>query len=64
MLSLIVGVVILFLVVALVIAMIEGAGGYVGDSSMIPGCLLIGILVLLVIMVIGLFTGNVGVWIH
>jgi len=64
MMSLIVGVVILFLVVALVIAMIEGVGGYVGDSSMVPGCLLVGILVLLVIVVIGLFTGNVGIWIR
>lgn len=63
MLSLIVSVVILFLVVALVIAVIEGAGGYMGDSSMVLGCLLVGILVLLVIVVIGLFTGNVGVWI-
>jgi hypothetical protein len=63
-LTLIIGIIIFFLVGALAFAIIEGSGGYMGDSSMVPGCLGIMVLVLTVIVVIGLATGQIGIWIR
>jgi len=61
--TLILVVVIVFLAAALVIACIEQVGGYVGDSSMVPGCLGIMVLVVAAIVVVCALTGHVEVWI-
>ncbi len=61
-LAIIIGVIIFFLVGALALALIEGSSGYMGDSSMVPGCLGIMCLVIAVLLGIGLATGQIGVW--
>ncbi len=61
-LAIIIGVIIFFLVGTLMLALIETSGGYMGDSSMVPGCLVVMCLVIVVLLGIGLATGQVGVW--
>ena len=48
-------VIVVFLVLALLIAWAESVGGPMGDFSMVPGCLGVMVLVL-----IAIFTGNLG----
>lgn len=54
-------VMVIFLAFALLIAVAEGSGGYIGDSSMVPGILLLMGVVLTIIVVIGFMTGHVVV---
>ena len=63
MISLIVAVVIIFLALALLIALVEASSGCMGDSSMAPGCLGVGLVVLASIIFLGWCSGQIGVWI-
>ena len=47
---------ILFLALALGVSQIEQKSGYLGDSSMVSGCLCAGLGMLLIIIAIGLCT--------
>jgi hypothetical protein len=64
MLTLLLTVVCFFLIVALVIGWVEVNGGYLGDSSMVPGWLLFGVFVLALLIVCGFLSGSIGFWIH
>jgi len=57
-------VLVIFLIAALTIAGTELHSGYMGDSSMLPGCLIGMIIVLAVIVVCGIFLGKIGFWIN
>jgi hypothetical protein len=61
--TLILVVVIVFLAAALGLACLEQAGGYVGESGLVPGYLGIMVLVVVAILVVGALTGYVGFWI-
>ena len=61
--TLILVVVIVFLAAALMLACVEQTSGYMGDSSMVPGCLGVMVLVLAMIVVIGVCIGHIGFWI-
>ena len=58
MLTAIAVVIIVMLVIALALKCCEASGGTVGDSSMVPGVLMLGIFIVLVILVAGWFNGN------
>jgi len=55
-------IVIVFLVIALIVALAEQTGGYVGDSSMVPGCLVVMVIVVGVVLLAGFLSGHWGVW--
>lgn len=56
--------VVVMLAVMLFIAMIEQAGGYLGDSSMVPGCLLISVTVITIVIIAGVVAGRIAIHIH
>lgn len=58
MIGLICFVAILFLALAFAIGTLELTGGCLGDSSMVPGCLLIGLVIIGLIAGVGFLTGN------
>jgi hypothetical protein len=60
--TLILIIVVVFLVGALLLALMEASGGYVGDGSMVPGCLGIMVLVVGVVLAAGFLSGHWGVW--
>jgi hypothetical protein len=47
------------LIGALIIAYCELSGGYLGDSSMIPGCLGVMCIIIGIVVFIGFLTGQV-----
>jgi hypothetical protein len=63
MLTIIVSILIFFLVLSLVVASLELNGGFVGDSSMVPGILIIMVIILSITVGIGLLTGNINIFI-
>jgi hypothetical protein len=62
--TLILVVLVVFLAAALGLACLEQAGGYIGDSSLVPGCLGVMVLVIAAIVVVGLCIGRIGFWIN
>ncbi len=50
---------ILFLAMAFVIGLLELQGGCMGDSSMVPGILLAGLVIIGLICLRGFLTGNI-----
>lgn len=63
MLTAILVVVIFFLAVALALAFVEAKGGTFGDTSFIPGWLILGVVVVIIMCVVGGYTGHFGIWI-
>ena len=61
MLTIILTTLFIFLVLAIFVAMLELSGGFLGDSSMVPGILITMIITLLIIIGIGLLTGNIQI---
>jgi len=57
-------VLVIFLIAAFTIAGTELHSGYMGDSSMLSGCLIGMIIVLAVTVVCGIFLGKIGFWIN
>lgn len=53
----------IFLAVALCVSVFERTGGLCGDSSFVPGIIVAMFVVVMVIVTIGFFTGNIGVWV-
>ena len=53
-----------FLAGALFIASVEATSGYLGDSSMVPGCLGIMVVVLGLVALIGLVLGQIVIRIN
>ena len=51
-------IVVITLALSVLMATIETAGGFIGDSSLVPGILACGGVVCIITMVIGLVTGN------
>lgn len=62
MMTLIAVIVIVFLAAALIVALAEQTGGYVGDRSMIPGCLIVMVIVVGIVLLAGFLSGHWGVW--
>ena len=56
--SAIVGTIIVVLALALVLMYLEAGGNTLGDSSMVPGLLVIGFIVVIVILLAGWGSGN------
>jgi hypothetical protein len=48
---------------ALTVSIIEGSSGYLGDSSMVPAVLVVGLVALVIAVTAGFVNGNIGVWI-
>lgn len=48
---------------ALCIAMAEASGGFIGDYSMVPGCLGITLILLFIVFLLGMLVGDWGIWI-
>ena len=64
MLTLLSIVIIVGLIVAVLIGMLESGGGYLGDSSMVPGCLGILFIIVLAILAAGYLNGHINISIH
>lgn len=55
-------VIVIFLLGALILMAAEASGGYIGDSSMVPVCLFVMVLLVGAVLFIGFLAGNLGVW--
>lgn len=51
----------LFLI--LLIGFAENCGGYFGDTSLVPGCLVLTGLIIAALVAIGVCIGHIGIWI-
>jgi len=54
-------VIVVLIALVLLLMMEQGGQNYVGDYSMAPGCFLLGIVGLAIIILIGFLTGNISV---
>lgn len=61
MIATIVTTIIIFLLLALGISLVEQKSGYMGDSSLVPGCLGIMVGILFVVIAFGLCTGLIQI---
>lgn len=64
MLGILAGICILFLLIALAVSVVESKGGYIGDSSMVPGILMLMVAALILATLMGWFTGHCGIWLN
>lgn len=53
----------IFCVLAFLLFVVETSGGTLGDSSMVPGLLALGVFVLVLETIIGVCSGQFGIWI-
>lgn len=52
------------LAATVLVSCLEQGGNYVGDSSMVPGCLISTIFVVGLLLLLGFLTGHWGFWIR
>jgi len=52
---------IFLLFITTLIGLVEGRSGYIGDSSLIPPVLMIGVVIILLTLLVGCYNGDLSV---